>query len=108
MLEQAIAASEGSPGRRDQMLDQLSLATANFIYSEVYEKRAHLVAEQAFYSEAIIQPKLAALATLYIDQQRQALSDACRLMQTSDPEEDGEILMAVIYRLERQMLMDPS
>ncbi len=106
LLEQAQEMAEGSPNQRDLLLDQLSQATAEFIHGEVYEQRDHLVAEQAFYAEAIIQPKLAELATLYIDQQRQALSDACRLMHTLEPDEDGEILMAVIYRLERQMLMD--
>jgi DNA-binding transcriptional regulator YbjK len=97
-----------SADKRAILLDQLSQITSDFILQEATEQRDHLVAEQAFFSEAIIDLRLAELATLYVEKQRVALSEACKLLGSSEPVLDGELLMAVIYRLERRVLTDTS
>lgn len=92
--------------QRAVLLDQISEITCGFIMHEAIERREHLVAEQAFFSEAVIEPRLAELATLYVSKQREALSDACQLLGSSEPVLDGEILMSVIYRLERRLMSE--
>lgn len=106
LLEQFAHGLKESAERRTLLLDQLSQITSDFIMQEAVEQRDHLVAEQAFFSEAIIEPRLAELATLYVRKQREALSEACQLLGSADPVADGEILMAVMYRLERRLLSE--
>ena len=106
LLEQFADGLKESAERRTLLLDQLSQIVCDFIMQEASEQRDHLVAEQAFFAEAIIEPRLAALATLYVRKQREALSEACQLLGSTDPVEDGEILMAVIFRLERRLMSE--
>ena len=92
--------------QRDQLLDRISEITCEFIMHEATDRREHLVAEQAFFSEAVIEPRLAELATLYVRKQRETLSEACQLLGSDDPVHDGEILMAVMFRLERRLMSE--
>lgn len=92
--------------QRAQLLEKISHITCDFIMHEATDRREHLVAEQAFFSEAVIEPRLAELATLYVRKQREALSEACQLMGSNDPVLDGEILMSVMYRLERRLMSE--
>lgn len=106
LLTEMAPGLQESAEQRALLLDRLSEATSEFIMREITEERDHLVAEQAFYSEAIIEPRLAELANLYVSKQHEALSEACAIMGAAEPQLDGEILMSVMYRLERRALSE--
>lgn len=94
-----------SEAAREALLELLAQMTCDFIFHEVEQQRDHLIAEQAFFAEAVIEPRLVGLCLLYVGKQQEALSNACRLLGSADPVCDGDILISVIYRIERQLLV---
>jgi len=107
MLSSA-ADGKDSPGKRAELLDQLADAVCQFIQFEVTEQHDHLIAEQAFLYEAILNPRLAELATHYVQEQRNALTQALELLGSRTADLDGEILMSVFFRMENRLLTDDS
>lgn len=106
MLSAEAGEFKQSPIKRIELLDKLAAAITQFISYEVSEQRDHLVAEQAFMYEAILDPRLAELANHYIQEQRVALSQALELLGSTSPELDGETLMAVFLRMENRLLTE--
>lgn len=100
--------SAGTATDRKVLLDDMSELMAGFILNEATAQYDHLVAERAFFTEATIEPRLAQLAMRYVDKHREAVSEGCRLLGSTEPKQDGEILLSVIYRLEQQLLMQPD
>lgn len=106
LLADLAPQAKGSVEQREQLLNQLSSITSEYIINEIKTERDHLVAEQAFFSAAIIEPKLVDLANLYIAKQREGLIAACQQLGSLEPQFDGEIILSVIHRLERRALSE--
>lgn len=94
-----------SAAARASLVELLAQMTCDFIFQEVEQQRDHLIAEQAFFAESAIEPRLVELCLLYVGKQQESLSDACRLLGSADPVCDGDILISVIHRIERQLLV---
>ena len=101
---------EGLPSgaAREQLLDQLGVMTAGFILNEVREQREHLIAEQAFMHEAVLDERLRALAVAYNRSQVEVLEKACAKLGSPDPVMDAEMMMAMVLRYEYLLLLDPD
>mgnify|MGYP000111295855 CR=1 FL=1 len=113
--EQAFAALQqfdpetlSDAASRSQLIDMLTEMTVSFINNEVTEERDHLIAEQAFLHEAVLDERLKELARAYQDKQVQVLRQACEQLRTPDPEHDAELLMATFYYIESQLLAYPD
>lgn len=90
---------------REGLVNTIADMTVAFIAGEVANKRDHLVAEQAFMHEAVLDPRLRELAQVYNDRQIEVLRLACEKLGTPQPQHDAELMMAVFYRTEYQMLV---
>lgn len=95
---------------REAMFSTLTDMITAFLLAEVTENKDHLLAEQAFMQEAMLDPRLAELAGLYFAKQQMVMVAACEKLGTLKPEVDAEIIMANFLHLERQLLLsdEPS
>ncbi|MFP1683433.1 TetR/AcrR family transcriptional regulator [Alloalcanivorax sp. C16-1] len=93
---------------REQLIEALASATTAFILDELHNRREHLVAEQAFLQEAILDPRLRGLADLYLKEMALLLVDACRALGSATPEMDAEVINARIMALEVRLLTHPE
>lgn len=107
-LEQFDREALRDPERRQQLMDMLAQMTVSFITNEVTQHRDHLIAEQAFLHEAVLDERLQELARLYQDKQVQVLRQACEQLATPAPEYDAELLMAEFYFIESMLLARPD
>lgn len=94
--------------QRQQLIDSLSAMTTGFILDELANRRSHLVAEQAFLQEAILDERLRALADLYLKELTGLLVGACRAFGSQHPELDGELVHAHIMAIEVRLLTHPE
>lgn len=107
-LQQFNADTLKDPASRNQLIEMLTEMTVSFINNEVTEERDHLIAEQAFLHEAVLDERLKELARTYQDKQVQVLRQACEQLQTPDPDQDAELVMATFYYIESQLLAYPD
>lgn len=105
MLENLDPSAFSDPVARENLINTIADMTVAFIAGEVENKRDHLVAEQAFMHEAVLDPRLRELAQVYNDQQIEVLTLACEKMGTPDPKHDAELMISMFYRIEYQMLI---
>jgi DNA-binding transcriptional regulator YbjK len=107
-LQQFDAETLKDPAGRNQLIDMLTEMTVSFINNEVTDKRDHLIAEQAFLHEAVLDERLKDLAHAYQDKQVQVLRQACEQLQTPEPGQDAELVMASFYFIESRLLAYPD
>lgn len=107
-LQQFNADTLKDPASRNQLIEMLTEMTVSFINNEVTEERDHLIAEQAFLHEAVLDERLKELARTYQDKQVQVLRQACEQLQTPDPDQDAELVMATFYYIESRLLAYPD
>ncbi len=108
LLEDFDASVLKDEQQRDRLLDLLSDITAAYIMSEVTQKRDHLVAEQAFMQEVLLNAQLRDLAETYNSQQVAFLRKACEKLRTPAPAIDAEFIMANLLRLEYRLMIDAA
>lgn len=106
LLDQMTNLPQGTG--RDALIEQLAGMVSGFIISEVQEKRDHLIAEQAFMQEAVLDERLRPLAVAYNRAQQDVLIKACERLQTPNPAVDAEILQAMFLRYEYLLLLEPE
>lgn len=93
---------------RKQVILDLASSVAALIYSELTDKREHLLAEQAFFHEAVRDPRLRELAMSYRENLLQGgLIKVCQLYGSPDPNFDAQMLLTIILNMETEGLMLP-
>lgn len=108
LLEQFDSAKLVDPAERNRLLDSLSDMTTFFLYQESRERRDHLIAEQAFMQEAVLDERLRDLALVYTNKLVEVLESACRKLGTAEPAQDAQLMWASIMNLEHRLLLDPQ
>lgn len=108
LLAQFDASQLAEPTQRSQLISTLTELTTGFIMNEVTSERDHLIAEQAFMHEAVLDERLRDLARLYQEKLINVLREACARLMTPAPELDAELIMASFYHLEAQLLTVPE
>lgn len=104
-LRQMAARGDRSPEARSRLADDVAQTTADYIQHQLRTRRDALIAEQAFRQEALLSPRLAELVRAH---QGILLQGACQLLQVlgaREPEEDAQVLTAMIGRMEYQGLL---
>jgi len=96
------------PQQRLELLNSLSDMTTFFLYQESREKRDHLIAEQAFMQEAVLDGRLRDLALVYTHKLVEVLQSACEKLGTEEPAQDAQLMWASIMNLEHRLLLDPA
>jgi DNA-binding transcriptional regulator YbjK len=108
LLEQFDGNRMNDPVERIRLLDSLADMTTFFLYQESRDKRDHLIAEQAFMQEAVLDERLRDLALVYTNKLVEVLRNACEKLGTQAPEEDAQLMWASIMNLEHRLLLDPN
>ena len=107
-IDNAPANLASSPAQHAAMLDALADMTTAYVVGEVTDKREHLIAEQAFMHEAVLDERLRGLADLYKAKQLEVLVRACEKLGTSQPHLDAELIYGALLHLEYEMLSSPG
>ncbi|AMB84514.1 TetR family transcriptional regulator [Pseudomonas agarici] len=108
VLRQMLAHGDGSLASRGQLADDIAQMTADYIQRQLHNRREHLMAEQAFRQEALLNPRLAMLVRSH---QQILLQGTCQFFQvlgSREPEQDAKVLTAIIGRMEYQGLLSEA
>lgn len=108
LLRQLLAEDDGSLAGRARLADAIARMTVDYVQRQLRSRRNYLIAEQAFRQEALRNPRLAELVSSH---ERILLQGAYRLLEvlgSRDPQEDAQVLTAIIGRMEYQGLLQPQ
>ncbi len=108
LLEQFDGKRLQDPVERLKLMDSLADMTTFFLYQESREKRDHLIAEQAFMQEAVLDERLRDLALVYANKLVEVLQSACEKLGTAEPAQDAQLMWASITSMEQKLLLDPA
>jgi DNA-binding transcriptional regulator YbjK len=106
LLDQFDHQRLADPASRDQLIELLTGMTTMFLYQESRERRDHLIAEQAFMQEAVLDTRLRDLALAYEGGLVDALQKVCEKLGAVEPVNDARLIWAGITSLERRLLID--
>ncbi|WP_373568516.1 TetR/AcrR family transcriptional regulator [Pseudomonas sp. LJDD11] len=105
ILRDLLAGNDGSPHDRQRVADVIARMIHDYIDHQLQTRRDQLIAEHAFYLEALINPRLALLVA---DHQQILFRGACQFLQvlgSEQPQQDAEVLTGMIRRMEYQGLL---
>ncbi|WPN48218.1 TetR family transcriptional regulator [Pseudomonas sp. P8_241] len=108
LLRDMIASGDGSPQARSNLADDIARLMADYVHRQLVTRREHLLAEQAFRQEALLNPRLAVLVRSH---QQILLQGSCQLFQvlgSREPQQDAKVLTAIIGRMEYQGLINDT
>ena len=101
-----MAKGNGSQHARAALADEIAQMAASYLQHQLETRREHLMAEQAFHQAALINPRLALLVRSH---QQIFLQGACHIFEvlgSRQPQQDAEVLTAIIGRMEYQALLN--
>jgi len=108
LLREMIASGDGSPQARKHLADELARLMTDYVHRQLVTRREHLMAEQAFRQEALLNPRLAQLVRSH---QQILLQGSCQLFEvlgSREPQQDAKVLTAIIGRMEYQGLLNDT
>ncbi|MGF0239614.1 TetR/AcrR family transcriptional regulator [Rhodococcus sp. IEGM1300] len=108
LLRQMVVSGDGSPESRSQLADDIAQLMGDYVHRQLVNRREHLMAEQAFRQEALLNPRLAVLVRSH---QQILLQGTCQLFQvlgSREPQQDAKVLTAIIGRMEYQGLLNDA
>lgn len=108
LLSQFSRESLANAEERQRLIDMMGKMMAAFIVDELNTRRGHLVAEQAFMQEAIMDSRLRELADLYLQQQLESLIIATELFGSENPRLDAELILMAMMSIEQRLLVHPE
>ncbi|MGE8150817.1 TetR/AcrR family transcriptional regulator [Pseudomonas vancouverensis] len=106
LLHEMVDSGDGSPQARSKLADEIARLMADYVQRQLLNRREHLMAEQAFRQEALLNPRLAKLVRSH---QQILLQGTCQLFQvlgSREPQQDAKVLTAIIGRMEYQGLLN--
>ncbi|MBM1192778.1 TetR family transcriptional regulator [Pseudomonas weihenstephanensis] len=105
-LREMVAYGDGSPQSRSQLADEIAAMTAHYVEHQLLTRRDQLRAEQAFHQAALLNPRLAVLVRAH---EQIFLQGTCQIFQvlgSKQPQQDANVLTAIIGRMEYQALLN--
>jgi DNA-binding transcriptional regulator YbjK len=108
LLREMVVSGDGSPESRSQLADDIARLMTDYVHRQLINRREHLMAEQAFRQEALLNPRLAELVRSH---QQILLQGTCQLFEvlgSREPREDAKVLTAIIGRMEYQGLLNDA
>lgn len=104
-LQEMAAVLADDPGARGSLVERIVELAVQYVQVQLTERREHLLAEQAFRQEALLNPRLRELADAH---QRILSSAPCISSRCSVPgsEQDAKVLTSIILQMEYQGLVD--
>ena len=106
VLEEMVGRLDGSERARRQLADEIAAMAVQYVQRQLRERRDHLVAEQAFQQEALLNPRLGDLMRAHRQILEQGVTHFFEVLGSRQPEQDAVLLTATIVRMEYQGLLD--
>jgi DNA-binding transcriptional regulator YbjK len=106
LLQRQVARLDGSIEARRCLADEIARLAVEYVRSQLLQRREHLLAEQAFQQEALINPRLHELVRAHRKILLQGVSHFFEVLGSTQPEQDAKLLTAIIVRMEYQGLLD--
>ena len=108
LLREMVAYGDGSPESRSQLADDIARLTADYVMRQLNNRREHLMAEQAFRQEALLNPRLAELVLSHQQILLQGTGQFFQVLGSREPQQDAKVLTAIIGRMEYQGLLNDA
>lgn len=105
-LQEMAAVLADDPGARGSLVERIVELAVQYVQVQLTERREHLLAEQAFRQEALLNPRLRELADAH---QRILSLGAVHFFQvlgSGQPAQDAKVLTSIILQMEYQGLVD--
>ena len=105
-LRALMAKGNGSQHARAALADEIAQMAASYLQHQLETRREHLMAEQAFHQAALINPRLALLVRSHQQIFLQGAGHIFEVLGSRQPQQDAEVLTAIIGRMEYQGLLN--
>lgn len=105
-LQELVGALDGSVQARQRLADEIARLALEYVRHQLLSRREHLLAEQAFEQEALLNPRLHELVRAHRQILLQGVSQFCQVLGSRQPEQDAKLLTAIIGWMEYQGLLD--
>jgi DNA-binding transcriptional regulator YbjK len=108
LLREMVVSGDGSPESRSQLADDIARLMADYVHRQLLSRREHLMAEQAFRQEALLNPRLALLVRSHQQILLQGTRQLFQVLGSREPQQDAKVLTAIIGRMEYQGLLNDA
>ena len=108
LLREMVVSSDGSPPARSKLADDIARLMADYVHRQLISRREHLMAEQTFRQEALLNPRLAELVRAHQQILLQGTRQLFEVLGSREPQEDAKVLTAIIGRMEYQGLLNDA
>ena len=105
-LQSMVARLSGSPDSRRELADTIAELAIQYVRAQLTEGREHLLAEQAFRQEALLNPRLEELAQSHRRILSLGVVHFFQVLGSQQPEQDAKVLTAIILQMEYQGLLE--
>lgn len=106
LLREMLALGDGSPAAQARLADEVALMARDYVRHQLLTRRDQLIAEHAFHQEALTNPRLAVLVAAHRQILLQGSIQFLQVIGSAHPQQDAQVLTAIIGRMEYQGLLD--
>lgn len=106
LLQELVGGLDGSLEARRHLADEIARLAVEYVRQQLLTRRDHLLAEQAFQQEALLNPRLHELERAHRQILLQGVMQFFAVLGSQQPEQDAKLLTAIILRMEYQGLLD--
>ncbi len=106
LLQEQVGRLDGSVEARRDLADEIARLAVEYVRHQLLTRRDHLLAEQAFQQEALINPRLHELVRAHRGILLQGVIQFFEVLGSRQPEQDAPLLTGIIAQMEYQGLLD--
>lgn len=106
LLREQVSRLDGSSEARGRLANEIARLAVDYVRRQLLERREHLLAEQAFQQEALLNPRLHGLLRAHRQILLQGVTHFFEVLGSQQAEQDAKLLTAIIVRMEYQGLLD--
>nr|WP_298140173.1 TetR family transcriptional regulator [uncultured Pseudomonas sp.] len=106
VLQDQVNRLDGSAEARRRLADEIARMALDYVGNQLINRRDHLLAEQAFHQEALLNPRLHGLVRAHQRILLQGVTQFFEVLGSRQPEQDAKLLTSIIVQMEYQGLLD--
>ncbi|MBM7059902.1 TetR family transcriptional regulator [Pseudomonas sp. UL073] len=106
LLLDKVGLLDGGADARRTLADEIAALAVEYVRHQLLTRREHLLAEQAFQQEALLNPRLHGLVRSHRQILQHGVTHFFEVLGSRQPEQDAKVLTGIIERMEYQGLID--
>ena len=106
LLREQVRLLDGSLEAKRRLANEIARLAVEYVRQQLLTRREHLLAEQAFQQEALLNPRLHRLMRNHRRILLKGVTHFFEVLGSEHAEEDAKLLTAIIERMEYQGLLD--